>query len=97
MLYLKESEMKLKIYDIVFFILIGLIIFIALWLLFGSPTLVVAFVFVAIFFASSELMIWRKIFEMDKNTAIGFMKVKNNLDFIKNKLCDIEELIKNKE
>lgn len=72
--------MRLKAEDIAFFILIGLILFVAFWLLHGSPLSNDALVSIAIFFASSEIFLWRKVFQVDKNTAVGFEKVKNDLD-----------------
>lgn len=76
--------MKLKAEDIVFFIVIGLIIFVAIWLLRGSPTLVGAIVSVAIFAATSDILLWRKLFEVDKNTSNGFNKVKHDFEIVRN-------------
>ena len=53
-------------------------------------------------------MIWRKVFDIDKNTTVGFMKVKydldifkrevnNKLDNIGDKLDNIEKLIRNRK
>ena len=97
--------MKLKFEDIVFFIVIGLIVFVVLWLLNGSPTLNSAIVSVGAFVASSEILLWRKLFSIDKNTAISFVKLKNyiknldiRLDEIKkgtsDKLSNIEKIVK---
>ncbi|MBI2508062.1 hypothetical protein HYV89_03860 [Candidatus Woesearchaeota archaeon] len=89
--------MKLKAEDIVFFIVIGLALFVLLWLLHGSPTLDSALVSIGAFIITSEVLLWRKYFEIDKNVSIGFMKVKTDLDKIKEKLDDIESLLKNKK
>ena len=88
--------MALKIEDIIFLILIAIIIGIAIWLLFGSPTLETGLISLALFVAGSELLIWRKIFSVDKNSAIGFVKVKGELNIIKNELKDIKNIISRK-
>jgi hypothetical protein len=95
-----EYKRKIGIEDVVFFIIIFLIIGIALWLLHGSPTEVGAIIGVATFTAASELMIWRYVFKLDKNTALGFMRAKydiekmnlqmnNRFDIIESKLNEI--------
>ncbi len=95
------SDKMIKIEDILFWILIITIVGIAIWLLFGSPTLETALISLTLFVAGSELLIWRKIFSVDKNTAVGFAKVKGDLKIvkydlgiIKNELKDIKNLIK---
>ena len=88
--------MKLKIEDIVFWILILATVAVILWLLKGSPTLENTVITVGLFILGSELMLWRKYFEVDKNTAVGFVKVKSDLDKINSKLENIEKLIKRK-
>ena len=110
MLYSGVFKIKIKFDDILFFIIIGLIVFVALWLLHGSPTLDSAVVSVGVFTATSELMLWRKYFDMDKKTAVSFVKMKNNvenldkgqkemskkLDIMDEKLNSIGKLIKSK-
>ena len=87
-----------KTEDIIFWILIVVIVGIAIWLLFGSPSLEAGLISLVLFVAGSELLIWRKIFSVDKNVAISFIKMKNNSDNkyneINNKLEDIKNLIK---
>src|SRR3989344_2840724 len=80
MLYSGVFKIKIKFDDILFFIIIGLIVFVALWLLYGSPTLDSAVVSVGVFTATSELMLWRKYFDMDKKTAVSFIKMKNDVE-----------------
>lgn len=82
--------MRLTIVDIVFFISIGLVLFVVLWLLKGSPSLVSALVSVAIFFATSEFMLWRKYFEMDKNMTVSFSKMRNDIGNINSRLDSID-------
>ena len=77
---------KMKIEDVVFWVIISLIIATALWLLSGSPPEANALVSIALFVAASEILIWRKLFDVDKKNAVGFEKVKNDLEYIKNKL-----------
>jgi len=86
----------IRIEDIVFWILILTSVAILLWLLRGSPTLENTVITVGLFILGSELMLWRKYFEVDKNTAVGFVKVKSDLDKINSKLENIEKLIKRK-
>jgi len=85
--------MKIKLEDIVFWILIAGIIAVALWLFHDSPPETSALIAIAIFIATSELLIWKKIFTMDKNTAVSFIRLKNdmNKDF-----TQIKNLIKEK-
>ncbi len=84
------SDKMAKLEDIILWILILIIIGIALWLLSGSPSETNALISITLFVAASELLIWKKLFNIDKNTAIGFMKVKNEMnsrfDIIENKL-----------
>lgn len=83
----------IKIEDIIFWIIIISIIAIALWLLSGSPPESDALITIALFMAASELLVWKKIFSMDKNTAISFVKLKNDMNNrfnnIDNKLNEI--------
>jgi len=50
---------------------------------------------------SSEILIWRAFFAMDKKVSLGFMKMKNELKSLENnlnnKLENIEKLIKTKK
>ena len=100
--------MKLKAEDIVFFISIGLALFVLLWLLHGSPMLDNALISIGTFIITSEVLLWRKYFEMDRNMMVGFYKVKNDFDklnykldvelkYIKDGLVNIENMIKNKK
>ena len=84
--------MRLSALDIVFFIVLGLILFVALWLLNGSPTLESSLISISIFVFTSEFMLWRKVFAMDKNTAVSFTRLKNDVENIKVKLNDIDKL-----
>ena len=97
---------KITIEDVVFWIFILLIIGTALWLLHGSPPESSALITIAIFFAGSELMIWKRIFKiennfnndfskMDKNITVSFMKLRSDFDknnlMINNRFDKIEE------
>lgn len=79
----------MKIEDIVFWVFIIAVILIALWLLSGSPPEINALISIALFVASSEILLWRKLFEIDKKAAVSYAKVKEDLETIKS-------LIKNK-
>ncbi len=86
--------MPWRLEDIVFWVLILAAITVILWLLKGSPTLENAIITIGLFIISSELMLWRKHFEMDKSAAVSFIRLKNDITGIKDKLDDIERLIK---
>ncbi len=75
---------RLKIEDIMFWILIAAIVAIAIWLLSGSPDLENALITIGLFIIGSEILLWRKLFSIDKNTAVGFVKVNSDLKEIKN-------------
>lgn len=88
----------IKIEDIIFWILIAATIAILLWLLKGSPDLENALITIGLFIIGSEILLWRKIYSIDKNIAISFVKFKSDLDSkyieINNKLENIKNLIK---
>ena len=88
--------MKFKAEDIVFWILILAAIAVILWLLKGSPTLESALITIGLFIISSELMLWKKYFTLDKNAAVSFTKLRNDMSNINNKLENIKHLIKSK-
>jgi len=83
--------MRLKIEDIMFWILIALIVGIAIWKLIGSPTDTASLISLALFVAGSEVIIWKSIFRIDKNTAVGFAKIKGELNNINYKLNEIND------
>ena len=89
--------MKIKIEDIIFWILIIAAISIIIWLLNGSPTTESALVSIGLFIISCDIFLWKKYFELDKNAAVSFTKLKNDLYNLKkgqeetnNKLNNIE-------
>ncbi|MDP3026690.1 MAG: hypothetical protein Q8N63_03205 [Nanoarchaeota archaeon] len=88
--------MKLKIEDIMFWILIALIVGMAIWKLIGSPTDTASLISLALFVAGSEVLIWKSIFKIDKNTSLGFMKVKHDLDLMENKIMNKLNNIENR-
>jgi len=82
----------MKIEDVIFWILIAVVVGIAIWLLSGSPTLETALISITLFVAGSEILIWRKIFSVDKDTTVGFVKVRKDLEIIKSELKDMKNL-----
>ncbi len=86
MLYLD----KMKIEDIIFWIIIGLIVGVAVWKMIGSPTDTAALIAISLFIASSEILIWKALFNMDKKTSITFIKIKSHLEVINNQLKEIK-------
>ena len=85
--------MKIKIEDIIFWIIILAIIALAIWLLAGSPTDTSAIVALVAFVAASEILLWKALFKIDKKTTVGFMRLKNDLD---KKHDELKSLIKKK-
>ncbi|MBI2628976.1 hypothetical protein HYW74_02745 [Candidatus Pacearchaeota archaeon] len=87
--------MKIKLEDIVFWLLIIAMIAIAFWLLSGSPPEENALITITIFVATSELLIWRKIMSMDKNTAVSFIKLRKDIDIrflgVNNRFDNVDE------
>ncbi|MAG02733.1 hypothetical protein CMI42_05330 [Candidatus Pacearchaeota archaeon] len=71
---------RLKFEDIVFFIFLAIILGTSLWLLHGSPTLIGAIISIGIAVFGSELLLWRKVFSIDKSVSLGFMKMKHDID-----------------
>ncbi len=92
MLYLDKM---VKIEDIIFWMIIIAIIAIALGLLKGSPPETNALISLALFITASELMLWKTLFKINKNTPIEFIKVKNDInnrfDKIENKLDKLKK------
>ena len=83
-----------RLEDILFWVFIAIIIGTALWLLSGSPPEISAIISIGLAVAGSELMIWKKLFSIDKNTLIGFMKVKYSLEKVNDKLNSIGKWVK---
>ena len=102
---------KITIEDITILIAIAIVVWIAIWKLIGSPTDTAALISVALFIATLGLGLWKKSYLVEKEAELGFMKVKgelnlikNNLNYIRedidsinNKLLNIENLIKKKK
>ena len=88
----------MKISDIVFWLIIAGIIGIALWLLSGSPTEIGAIIGIATFVGASEILLWKALFQVDKRTAVGFIKMKSDLENkhedIKRELLEIKGMMK---
>lgn len=82
--------MRIQFVDIVFWLLIAAIVGIALWLLHGSPPVDNALITVAMFVATSEMMLWRKLFSLDKKTAVSFTRMGNDISNIKNDIHTIK-------
>ena len=81
----------MKIQDIIFWLIILAVIAIAIWLLSGSPPEENALISIALFVAASELILWKSYFNLDKKSAIGFMKIKNEMNEINNNLTQINK------
>ena len=59
------------------------------WLFKGSPTTESAIISVAVFVATSEILLWRKMFEVEKNTAVSFVRMKGDITNIKNEVAHV--------
>ena len=75
--------MRIRFEDVLFWILILGIIGIVLWMLHGSPTDTGAIVGIGAFVATSEILIWKRIFRIEKDTSIGFVRVKSEFGDVK--------------
>ncbi|MDP2947181.1 MAG: hypothetical protein Q8N88_03625 [Nanoarchaeota archaeon] len=76
--------MRIKIEDVVLWIVILMIIGIGIYLLIvtNSPIEVDSLISLTLFVAASELLIWRYLFLMDKKASIAFVKIKEKLNNI---------------
>lgn len=86
---------KIKIEDIIFWLLIISIIAIVFWLLSGSPPEIDALITITLTIALSEVLLWKVIFSMDKKTSIGFLRVKHQFDKIEKEVGKIKTNILN--
>ncbi len=76
--------MEIKIEDIIFWIAIIAIIGIIIWKLFGSPTDIATLISVASLLVMSELALWKKLYSIERKIAVGFMKVRGEINLIRN-------------
>jgi hypothetical protein len=81
----------MEIKNILFWVFIAIIVGTALWLLHGSPPEMNAIISIGLAVAGSELLIWKTLFKTDKNTAVGFTKVKAEFKNINDKLNEISK------
>ncbi len=72
--------MGVKIEDIIFWLLVLAVLGIVLWLLHGSPTVEDALLSITVLLLSSEFLLWKKYYLVDKNTAVSFMRFKKDLE-----------------
>ncbi len=98
----------MKIEDIIFWIAIIAIIGIIMWKLFGSPTDMATSVSVASLLVMSELALWRELYSIEGKVAVGFVKVrgdinlirddiKHHIKYINQRFDNLENLIKKKK
>jgi hypothetical protein len=84
--YLKdnmEKIAKIRPEDIAFWILMAMIVAVAVWKLFGSPTDTASLIAVALFVVGSEILVWKAFFSMDKKVSCGFMKIGFEMNEVK--------------
>jgi len=98
----------MKLRNILFWILILAAVGVTVWLNIGFPTIKTGLLMIVIFIATSEILLWKFLFKMDKRTIVGFVKIKsdinnlkntfnNKFDEMNNRLKNIENLIKSKK
>ena len=79
---------KVKIEDIVFWILIIAVIALIIWKLFGSPTDLAMQIAIGSILAGTIMLLWRlewkNHYELDKKAQVGFEKVKSEINLFKN-------------
>jgi len=86
--------MRIKLSDILFWVLILSAVGVAVWLLVGSPTTEQGLLMITFFIATSEILLWKSLFKIDKKTAVGFEKVKSRFDRIDYQLNEIKLLVR---
>lgn len=88
--------------SIVFWILILMTLGILFWLAFGSPEFETSAITIGIFVATSEIMVWKAFFSIDKRTAvslssidkrtaIGFERVRSEFREFNNRFGNMEK------
>ena len=98
-------EKSIKLEDILFWLLIMGIIAVVIWMLHGSPPTENGLLIITIFVATSEVLLWRVMFNtekksiigierLDKKSAISFERVRNQLGNIQKDIKEIKLLIK---
>jgi len=79
--------------SIVFWILMIVIIGVSIWLAFGSPDFERSLLMVVIFFAGSEILLWRNLFDRDRKVAVGFERVRSDFRVMDGRLVGIEKSV----
>ncbi len=87
---------KIRIEDVVFWILIFATIAVIIWKLFGSPSDIAVIIFIGTFIIFSEIMLWKNFFKIDKKTSLGFMKVEHDIEKFRIEVNNRFDIIDNK-
>jgi len=103
---------KIKIEDVLFWICIFMLILLALWMLHGSPTEIAAVISIILFVATSEVLLWKELFKVEKRTEQALMRLDHKMDLkfmhlenkmggqfkdIDKELAEIKQLLKKKK
>ena len=80
---------RIKLEDIVFWILIAIIIAIVIWILSGSPALENSLPSLITLVIASEILLWKALFSIDKKTSNGFIKIKNDMNNIRKDISNL--------
>ena len=88
--------MRIKIEDIIFWILIAIIVAVVIWILSGSPPLENSFPSLIVFILTSEILLWKALFNMDKKTTIGFIRVKNDISNVRAEILSLKDSMNNR-
>jgi len=89
--------MAFKVEDYAFWIFLLAALAIVLWFFHGSPTVEQALLSLTILIITSEFMLWKKYFEIDKRTALSFMRFGHDIKDIKVSLSSIEKILRCKK
>lgn len=87
----------MKIEDVAFWTFMAIALIIIFWYLHGSPTVEQALLSLMVLVIMSEFMLWKKYFEVDKRTALSFMRFSHDIKDIKASLNNIEEILRFKK
>lgn len=77
---------RIKAGDMIFWFVIIIITAIVIWKMFSLSIDNSTLMIILILIVMSEILLWKAVFNMDKNTAVGFIHIRNDISNINNKL-----------
>jgi len=72
--------------DVLFWVLILAAIGVAVWMAVGSPPIETGLLIIVIFISTSEILLWKAVFRIDKRSAVGFEKVRSKIEKLENNM-----------